>query len=524
MAKRVELAGQSNNDAPLYRQLEESFIAEIVAGRLKPGDAVPSTYSLAEQFGISRVTAVRCYEELKGRGFLTARRGGSTIVNPRLVLPGENGRVDQFEHESRNRFDICSTELLQRPPAALVPARAWLKTMQAVLEGGLVEFDGTGEQSVIPRLRQAISAFLQRARGLSVYPKNVLLFDSKLQALAFISKHLLAAEDVVAVENPGDPLIIREFAKNSRDVRLMAVDREGAVIEQLEPRSGVKLIVVSPSAQNPTGVIMSERRRQQLARYAGHNGAILLEDDGAAVLRYGKQPEPSLFNKFRDALHLGSFGTYLGPLCQLAYLVVPDHLLERLSDGCDARAFSQPKLEHLALTRMIESGALELAIARQRSTLSKRRQELLSILFAEFKDLLSINAGATGYDLLIRFHSRLPKEQLLQALESCGFESDRHSLEKCYVDSSENQRIEIILPLIETGGPGGNSIERLFAMKRQFMQQIVQDFRPEFATSGEAIPFAPPAAQPVAVDPPLVTLGAPSVTLDAQPAIFETVL
>ncbi len=218
-----------------------------------------------------------------------------------------------------------------------------------------------------------------------MYPKNVLLFDSKWQALAFISKYLLAVEGAVAVENPGDPLIIRELAQNSRDVRLMAVDREGAVIEQLEPRSGIKLIVVSPSAQNPTGVIMSERRRQQLARYAGQNGAILLEDDGAAILRYGKQPEPSLFNKFKDALHLGTFGTYLGPLCQLTYLVVPNHLLEQLSDKLDARIFSQPKLEHVALTRMIESGAFELAISRQRSILSKRRQELISILFDEFE-------------------------------------------------------------------------------------------------------------------------------------------
>ncbi len=439
MAKRVELVGQAQSDAPLYKQLEESFISEIMAGRLKPGDSVPSTYSLTKQFGISRVTAVRCYEELKGRGFLTARRGGSTIVNPRLVLPGENSRINRFDQESRNSFDICSSELLQRPPAALVPAKAWLKTMQAVLEGSLEEFDGTGEQSVIPHLRQAIAAFLQRARGASVYPKNVLLFDSKRQALSFISRYLLEDEDVVAVENPGDPLIIREFAQNSRDVRLMSVDREGAVIEQLEPRSGVKLIVVSPSAQNPTGVIMSERRRQQLTYYAGHNGSILLEDDGAAVLRYGKQPEPSLFNKFKDALHLGTFGTYLGPLCQLTYLVVPNHLLEQLGDKLDARAFSQPKLEHMALTRMIESGAFELAISRQRSILSKRRQDVISILFDEFKDLFSVNAGATGYDLLIRFHSRLPRVQLLQALECCGLESD--SLRKCYVDSSENQRL-----------------------------------------------------------------------------------
>lgn len=513
MAKRVELAGQAQSDAPLYKQLEESFIAKIVAGRLKPGDAVPSTYSLAEQFSISRVTAVRCYEELKGRGFLIARRGGSTVVNPRLVLPGENGQVKQFEQESRNAFDICSGEPSQRPPAMLVPAKAWMKSLQSVLEGGLEEFEGAGEQSVIPRLRQAIAAFLQRARGASVYPKSVLLFDSKWQALAFISEHLLEVGDAVAVENPGDPLVIKEFARNARDIRLMPVDREGAVIEHLEPRSGIKLIVVSPSAQNPTGVIMSERRRQQLARYAGHNGAILLEDDGAAVLRFGKQPEPSLFNKFKDALHLGSFGTYLGPLCQLTYLVVPQHLLERLGDSFDARTFSQPKLEHLALTRMIESGALDLAIARQRSILSKRRQELLSILFTEFKDMLSVNAGATGYDLLIRFHSSLPREPLLLALERCGLNSNAHALKRCYVTPSENQRIEIILPLVETGGPGGNSIERLFAFKRQLAPHAVEDFRPDIVMTSETVPFEQPFAQPSAAQ--VVALDAQSVALEA---------
>jgi len=355
-----------------------------------------------------------------------------------------------------------------------------------VLEGGMQEFSGDDEQSVIPRLRHAIASFMMKTRGSSVYPRNILLFDNKWQALAFVADHLLEIDDAVAVENPGDPLVVKEFARHSRDLRLMAVDREGAVIDQLEPRSGIKLIVVSPSAQNPTGVIMSERRRQQLARYAGNNGAILLEDDAAAILRFGKQPEPSLFNKFRDALHLGTFGTYLGPLCQLAYLVVPDHLLAGLSNNFDARIFSQPKLEHVVLTRMIESGALELAISRQRCILAKRRFELLSILFAEFKELLSVNAGATGYELLVRFHSRLPKDELCNAIASCGL--DLNTLQNCYAESSENQRIEVLLPLVENNSAGSNSIERLFALKRQLSLHLVQDFAPEIVTFTEAMP------------------------------------
>ncbi len=108
------------------------------------------------------------------------------------------------------------------------------------------------------------------------------------------------------------------------------------------------------------------------------------------------------------------------------------------------------------------------------------------------KDLLSVNAGATGYDLLIRFHSRLPREQLLQALDCCGLESD--SLRKCYVDASENQRLEIIMPLIKTPGSAGNFVERLFALKRQLTLHIVHDFSPEIVTSSEELPFAQPSA------------------------------
>ncbi len=474
MVKTVELAAGS--DVPLYKQLEQSFIADIVAGKLKPGDPVPSTYTLAEQFGISRVTAVRCYEELKGRGFLSARRGGCTVVNPQLVLQGTMGPLGNSEPTENSRFDNRLGELLQKPPAELVPVKAWLKTMQTIFDSGGQELSSAGQADVVPRLRNAVAAFLLRARGISSYPRNILLFDTKWQAIGFIVEHFLDVGDAVAVENPGDPLLFLEFSRRSLQLKLMSVDREGAAIEDLEPSSGVKIIAVSPSAQNPTGVMMSERRRQQLARYAGHNQAILLEDDAAALLRYGKNPEPSLYNKFLDAIHLGSFGTYMGSLCQLTYLVVPDRLLDRLGSVVDARAFSQPKMEHTVLLRMIDSGALELAIFRQRTALSKRRQELMTLLVSELRDFVSMNAGATGYELLLRFKSTLPRNELISKLADCGIELN--SLERCYIEPNRNQRVEILLPLMQSQGSACNSIEQLLAVKRQLMTHATQDFAP----------------------------------------------
>jgi DNA-binding transcriptional MocR family regulator len=172
-------------------------------------------------------------------------------------------------------------------------------------------------------------------------------------------------------------------------------------------------------------------------------------------------------------------------------------LLDRLDDNIDARVFSQPKLEHIVLTRMIEAGTLELAISRQRCVLAKRRHELLSILFTEFKDLLTVNAGASGYELLVRFHSRLPKEQLCNAIANSGLELN--TMRICYAESSETQRIEILLPLIETSNSACNSIERLFAIKRYLTLRSVEDFAPEIVASNEAIAFAPPLpVQPIA--------------------------
>ncbi|PZM85950.1 MAG: hypothetical protein DKT66_00655 [Candidatus Melainabacteria bacterium] len=464
MTMRAKVASEC--EAPLYKQLEESIIADIVAGRLKPGDVVPSTYTLAERHGISRVTAVRCYEELKGRGYLTARRGGSTVVNPGLVLPGERSVVQSFEPDEHEpgRFDNCLGAQLQKPPAQVLPTKAWMKAMQAVCESNAAEYSGSAERLIAPRLRSAVAAFLLRMRGLSVYSRNILVFDSKWNAMAFVAENFLERGDTVAVENPGDPLFVHECSRRALELKLMPIDREGAVIEHLEPRCGAKLIAVSPSAHFPTGAVMSERRRQQLARYAGNNEAIILEDDGYALLRFGKQPEPSLYNKFKNALHLGSFGAYLGHLCQLSYLVVPDHLLERLAPGLDVRAFSQPTFVHLALASMLESSALELAIFKQRATLQKHRQEILSVLINEFKDILSVNAGSTGCDLLLRFHSHLSKELVLQALDACRIE--RSSLERCYAEFAEGQRVEILLPLIGWHDPSGNSVDKLLAVKR----------------------------------------------------------
>lgn len=65
------------SDTPLYLQLRDSVITGIAAGELRPGDALPSVRSLAEDLGINLHTVNKAYATLRDEGYviMLGRRG-----------------------------------------------------------------------------------------------------------------------------------------------------------------------------------------------------------------------------------------------------------------------------------------------------------------------------------------------------------------------------------------------------------------------------------------------------------------
>jgi GntR family transcriptional repressor for pyruvate dehydrogenase complex len=67
----------------LHREAMLQYVADIVDGRLLPGDALPREVAVAERFGISRGIARECLRALEERGLATVKHGSATTVNPR---------------------------------------------------------------------------------------------------------------------------------------------------------------------------------------------------------------------------------------------------------------------------------------------------------------------------------------------------------------------------------------------------------------------------------------------------------
>src|SRR2546425_13298929 len=79
------------SDGPKYRQVFERLSRDILAGKYKAGQKLPSEAALVRQFGTSRITVGRAVRELKERGLVERIAGSGTYVRERTI--GEGGAL-----------------------------------------------------------------------------------------------------------------------------------------------------------------------------------------------------------------------------------------------------------------------------------------------------------------------------------------------------------------------------------------------------------------------------------------------
>ena len=70
-----------NSGVPIYQQIYEQFKEDILKGRYKQGEYLPSIRGLAKEMKISVITTMKAYEQLEAEGLVTAAQGKGFYVN-----------------------------------------------------------------------------------------------------------------------------------------------------------------------------------------------------------------------------------------------------------------------------------------------------------------------------------------------------------------------------------------------------------------------------------------------------------
>ena len=70
-----------NSGVPIYQQIADQFRADILAGKMKEGEFLPSIRGLAKELKISVITTMKAYEMLESEGLVTAVQGKGFLIN-----------------------------------------------------------------------------------------------------------------------------------------------------------------------------------------------------------------------------------------------------------------------------------------------------------------------------------------------------------------------------------------------------------------------------------------------------------
>ena len=76
----MELIIRNVNNQPIYDQIYSQIKSQIIAGQLRPGEALPSIRALAKDLKISVITTKRAYDELEAQGLIDTVAGKGCFV------------------------------------------------------------------------------------------------------------------------------------------------------------------------------------------------------------------------------------------------------------------------------------------------------------------------------------------------------------------------------------------------------------------------------------------------------------
>lgn len=361
--------------APLHDQLERSLRDHVRSGRLAPGAPLPSSRALASELGVSRGVVLEAYAQLTAEGYLSASQGSRTRVAsmPSAERPpvGASSLRAGYAHD----FDPCVPDL------AAFPRDRWLQSLRTALREAAFADLGPGDPRGLPALRDELMDYIARVRGAAPEPEHTLVCTGFSHGLALLCRALRdRGLEQIALEKPGwaqHRLIAQRAGLEPVPIR---VDEHGLDVAGLAA-SGCEAVVVTPSHQFPTGVVLAPERRSALLQWAEDVDGLVVEDDYDSELRYDRIAVGALQGLAPERVCcIGSASKRLAPALRLGWILSPSWLTGALTYELGVGGGWPPAIEQLALADFIARGELERHLRRMRQLYRERRTALVDAL------------------------------------------------------------------------------------------------------------------------------------------------
>jgi GntR family transcriptional regulator of abcA and norABC len=427
----IEWKPQKNSSVPLHQQIYYFMKKKIMNGEWTIGTKIPAQRNLAKLFQVNRSTIVTALEELAADGLIESTVGsGTRVINNTWSLLASTPPPDWTNYVKSGIHKPNITIIQEINKAEADPNMIRLGTGELSPDllpnkkmGQILQLDN--EQSLSlgymePKgslsLRKTVSGYLQ-SKGIEASPESILIVSGGLQALQLVSIGLLERGSTILHETPSYLNSVHVFQSAGMNLLGIPLDKEGMKydsIGRLKRQHKAALLYTIPTFHNPTGTLMSARRRIDLLKVCQKESIPIIEDDVYGDLWFeSPPPKPMKANDTQgNVLYIGSVSKTLSPGLRIGWIVGPEPVIERLADIKMQTDYGSSSLSQYAVDKWLRSGLYDDFLEEIKVELKFRRDFTIHILKKYFTEIATWSVPKGGFYIWLRLQSGVSTRKL----------------------------------------------------------------------------------------------------------------
>ena len=417
----IPLAGDGGT--PYYEQIYSYIKKEILSGRIRKGEKLPSTRALSLALSVSRNTVQTAYDQLTAEGYLIPEpQRGYFAAGLQWNYSVENTAAAQESFSQDTEADTEEYAVDFAPfgvDVAHFPFATWRKLAREILSEENREVLSGGDPRGEYGLRASICRYLNSSRGMRARPEQVVVGAGTAYLLMLLTQ--LTGARRVAVEDPTYRHVSRMLRRLSHEIIPVSTDRQGMKTEKLQ-ETEADMAYVMPAHQFPTGAVLPLDRRQELLRWAEEKlGRYLMEDDYDSEFRYRGKPIPSLsaLGVSDPIIYLGTFSQTVAPAIRVSFMVLPESLNRDFDEKCGYYSQTVSRIDQEVLAKFMDDGYFERHLNRMRGVYKGKHDALIDAL-QPLRNRFAISGERAGLYLRLTSKSGCAESALIAAAKEAG--------------------------------------------------------------------------------------------------------
>jgi len=414
---------------PIYLQISDTIISEIMHGRIQKGLKMPGSRTLANTLAINRKTVLQAYDELMAQGWMEIIPTKGAFIKrslPEIRHQPLGKPVDQRRPIAKEptKYDLPRNEHViddGTPDYRLAPIDHLLKTARSITKGAigksvLLGNHFFGETS----LRKQLASYLSSTRAIHGHEENILVTRGSQMAIYLSFATLLEKEDRVIVGNLNYHSANNAIKLAGGQLVEVPINAHGLAIEAIEKEikaNKIKAIYVTPHHHYPTTVTMPVENRIKLLDLAEKHNFYIIEDDYDYDYHYERSPILPLASIDQNGriIYIGSFSKILVPSIRMGYMYAAPQIIEscgQLRMLIDRRG--DPIMER-ALAEMIANNDIDRFLKKAVNTYRQRRDLFCTKFKHALKDEVDFDIPDGGMAVWVTFKNIIIEDLILAA-------------------------------------------------------------------------------------------------------------